>query len=256
MVFYCRPPVASFSLHVHVFLCLIQGIPILKVWICLVSNPVTERHSLSLSETFKQVKQVNHVWYSSQTTFRFYYCLVFLAKSLCFWKKKKSVCLKEKVSSGAYLAQISTDFPPHLWIQHFLLSHLPCFLFEPPIFPASNGTHVRRQCHWGLSDQTDHVQGGNRVRYLCSIKVHICLSARVSTSLPQPFSKEAPQAWFNMVNKAPTVSQSCWRVHREPVNGCIFPLLLGHNKTLNMQDQKTDSSSRSCLDEWNSTTLS
>lgn len=159
----------------------------------------------------------------------------------------KSVCLREKVSSGAYLAQISMDFPSHLWIQHFLLSHLPCFLCEPPIFPASNATHLRRQCQRGLSDQTVHVQGGNCVRYLCSFKVHICLCVRVSTSLPLSFSKEAPRAWFNVVNKASTVSQSCWGVHREPVNGCIFPLLHGHNKSLNLQDQKTDSAAASLV---------
>lgn len=85
-------------------------------------------------------------------------------------------------------------------------------------------------------------------RQLCALSVHICLCVRVSTSLPLPFTKEAPRAWFNMVNKAPTVSQSCWGVHREPVNGCIFPLLYGHNKSLNLQDQKTDSTAASLVE--------
>lgn len=139
------------------------------------------RHSMSLSETFKQVKWVKQVGpcliqltnYFRILLLAISYFTILLAQSCGLitamshmvwsvgslkWNQQtsklnwtypmflsvlllyvghqglrvcaqtwKSVCSREKVSSGAYLAQISMDFPPHLWIQRFLLPHLPCF---------------------------------------------------------------------------------------------------------------------------------
>lgn len=129
--------------------------------------------------------------------------------------------------------------------KHVLLSH-PSAL---SVKAASNAPHLQHECPTGLSNHAVHVH----MAIVCSICAHL----KVQFCFPLPFNTEAtPQVWISVVNKAPTVSQSGPGVHMKSVNGSIFPLLYGHNKSLNMQDQKTDSTAASLLlDEWNSTTL-
>lgn len=153
--------------------------------------------------------------------------------------------------------KITKNSPPYLHIQHVLLSHPSAFSvilqFSLPPTPHISNTDAKEVSLITLSMCTEVI-----VCSICAhLKAHICLSVWVSTSLPPPFYTEAPRVWFSLVNKAPTVSQTCWGVHMKSVNGSIFPLLYGHNKTLNTRDQKTDSTAASLvLDEWNRTTLS